>query len=168
MNENVDQPAVSLLFVCHGNICRSPTAQGVCERQLRERGWRRAVHVESAGTSALHEGSPPDWRSQKAAASRGYDLAAQRSRRVESGDFHRFDLILAMDELNVAALRERMPGAARAQTRKLLDYHPGARRDVPDPYAGGDKGFELTLDLIEEAVSGLLDALPEEYPALRR
>ncbi len=147
----------SILFVCMGNICRSPTAEGVMRHKLREAGLHEAVRVDSAGTHAWHAGSPPDRRSQMHAARRGYDLAGLRAREVVEADFDRFDLILAMDWDNLALLEERCPPAFRRKLGRLTEHC--RRHDspvVPDPYAGGAQGFEEVLDLVEDACDGLL------------
>jgi protein-tyrosine phosphatase len=154
-----------VLFVCMGNICRSPTAHGVFERILRERAPDLEVEVDSAGTHDYHVGSPPDPRSIAAAARRGLDLRRLRARLVESEDFERFDLIVAMDRLNRAVLLERSPARYRNRVRLLMEFAgPGTDEDddyldVPDPYYGGELGFERVLDLVEEAAAGLLDEI---------
>lgn len=142
----------SVLFVCLGNICRSPAAEGVF-RDLAERAGL-AVTIDSAGTGAWHRGNPPDRRMMAAAKARGIDLSAQRARQVDTGDFYMFDHILAMDASNLADLHDLAPPDATAEVRMFLDY--GAGGDVPDPYYGGDDGFEHVLDLVTEASNGLL------------
>ena len=149
--------ASSILFVCMGNICRSPTAEGVMRHKLHEAGLHEAVRVDSAGTHAWHAGSPPDRRTQVHAARRGYDLSALRAREVVEADFERFDLILAMDWDNLALLEERCPPALRHKLGRLTEHC--SRHDspvVPDPYAGGAQGFEEVLDLVEDACDGLV------------
>ena len=149
---------VSVLFVCMGNICRSPTAEGVFRRLLEEAGV--SVDVDSAGTHAYHIGNPPDRRSQAAAAARGVDLSPLRARQVHASDYERFDLILAMDSDNLEILQGAAPAGCRASVRLFLEYAPDARvTDVPDPYYGGEAGFERVLDLVEEASRGLLASL---------
>jgi len=151
---------ISVLFVCMGNICRSPTAQGVFESRLSQRNLSVAVQVDSAGTHAYHVGEPPDARSQAAALKRGVDLSSQRARAVSADDFHAFDLIVAMDQANLQALREHCPDALADRLHLMLDFHPNAvGEDVPDPYYGGDAGFERVLDLTERAADGLLEWL---------
>lgn len=146
-----------VLFVCMGNICRSPTAEGVFRETLRKRAPDLAVHVDSAGTHAYHVGEPPDHRASRAAARRGIDLSGQRARRVSRADFSTFDLILAMDEDNYRLLVELSPPEHRSRVRLFMDFAPQAgRSDVPDPYYGGSTGFEHVLDLVEEASLGLL------------
>jgi len=139
----------SVLFVCTGNICRSPTAEGVLRHLAKQAGVD--VHVESAGTGGWHVGHPPDERAQHHARGRGYDLSAQRARQVGPRDFEAFDLIVAMDRGHLAALQAQCPREHRAKLRLLV---PG--RDVPDPYYGGAEGFERVLDMVEAACAGLL------------
>ena len=153
-------PETRILFVCMGNICRSPTAEGVFRHLARTEAPGVAVHVESAGTHAYHIGEAPDPRAQRAAERRGFSLAEIRARRVVEQDFARFDLILAMDRLNVSILEEQCPESPRASIGLFLDYAPHlGRSEVPDPYYGGSNGFELVLDLVEEASRGLLARL---------
>jgi protein-tyrosine phosphatase len=135
---------VRVLMVCLGNICRSPTAEGVLRAKLQAAGLGGRIEVDSAGTGDWHIGSPPDARSQRHALRRGYDLSALRARQVSADDFHRFDLILAMDHDNLADLQRLAPdGAARAELRLFAEV------EVPDPYTGGPDGFERVLDLVE-------------------
>jgi low molecular weight protein-tyrosine phosphatase len=154
-----------VLFVCMGNICRSPTAEGVFRKFLAERAPELDVQVDSAGTHAYHIGQPPDVRAQRAAARRGVDLSAQRARRVTERDFEHFELLLAMDELNRAALLEICPAEYRGRVRLLLEFAPQAGRiDVPDPYYGASNGFEQVLDLVEAAAAGVLAHLRSTPP----
>lgn len=151
---------VSVLFVCLGNICRSPTAHGVFQQQVGQRGLSRQVYVESAGTGAYHIGTAPDHRSVKVAAGRGYDLKGLRAQKAVPEDFYRFDYILAMDNDNLAKLRDIEPADSTATVQLLLDFSTQQRfTEVPDPYYGGARGFDLALDLIEDASTGLLDQL---------
>jgi protein-tyrosine phosphatase len=151
---------VSILFVCMGNICRSPTAEGVLRQQLQQRGWAERVRVDSAGTHAYHVGSPPDERSQAHARRRGYELAALRARVLEADDFAAFDLILTMDEHNLERARARCPAALRHKIEPVAQYFRHSRlTEVPDPYYGGADGFQAVLDLLEDAAQGLLAAL---------
>lgn len=147
-----------ILFVCMGNICRSPTAEGVFRKVWRERAPELELLLDSAGTHEYHVGDPPDPRAQRAAARRGVDLSELRARRVETGDFERFDLVLAMDRLNLEVLQELCPPEHRERLRLFLEFAPQlGRSDVPDPYYGGSNGFEHVLDLAEEASAGLLE-----------
>jgi len=155
--------AMRVLFVCTGNICRSPTAEAVLRHQVKAAGLGRRILVASAGTIDYHAGEPPDARAQAAAHRRGYDLRRLRARQVQPRDFATFDYLLGMAEEHVTWLRDR---AAPDQLQKiglLLDYAPDVgRRDVPDPYYGVSQGFELVLDLVERAGEGLLDHLRRE------
>ncbi len=151
---------VAVLFVCMGNICRSPTAQGVFEHLVSQQGLREHILIDSAGTHAYHVGNPPDRRAQQAAAARGIDLSAQRARQVQRTDFERFDYILVMDRENESELRARCPDSWQDKIQLLLDYAPAfPETEVPDPYYGGQRGFEQVLDLIEAASEGLLEHL---------
>ncbi|MFJ4373854.1 low molecular weight protein-tyrosine-phosphatase [Pseudomonas japonica] len=145
-----------VLFVCLGNICRSPTAEGVLRHQLIEAGLADVIQVASAGTGDWHVGNPPDSRTRRAAQLRGYDLSAQRAQQVSREDFSRYDLILAMDKSNLAQLQAMRPGHASAELDLFLRRYEGALDEVPDPYYGGEQGFEHVLDLIEAACRGLV------------
>ncbi len=145
-----------ILFVCLGNICRSPTAEAVFRAKAAQAGLD--VVVDGAGTSGWHIGSPPDSRARMAAAARGYDLSPLRGRQIAPEDFHRFDLILAMDRSNLSKLLASRPAGAKAEVGLFLDYAPHLpESEVPDPYY--DDGFDRVLDLLEEAGSGLVRAL---------
>ncbi|MDX1569369.1 MAG: 3-deoxy-manno-octulosonate cytidylyltransferase [Xanthomonadales bacterium] len=158
LREQPDQ--IRVLFVCMGNICRSPTAQGVAEAMALEGALRNRFEFDSAGTHAYHVGEPPDPRSQRAARRRGIDLSRQRARRVSSADFMAFDYIIAMDERNYQALRELQPDTPRARLHKMLEFSSlDVAEDVPDPYPGGEHGFEQVLDLLENAIQGLFTHL---------
>lgn len=151
---------VKVLFVCMGNICRSPTAEGVFRHLVKEAGLTEGFFIDSAGTHDYHIGAPPDRRAQVAAASRGYDLGELRGRQVTARDFTEFDYILAMDEENLSNLKRICPPQYHAKLSLFL-YH-GKRfpeREVPDPYYGGVQGFEHVLDLVEDASAGLLDKI---------
>jgi protein-tyrosine phosphatase len=149
-----------VLFVCMGNICRSPTAEGVFRSILEQRAPNLRVEVDSAGTHAYHLGQAPDPRACRAALRRGIDLTKQRARQVRVEDFERFDLVLAMDEVNFAQLLELAPAEYHHRIRLFLEFAPDAdRRDVPDPYYGGSNGFEFVLDLVEQASTGLVEHL---------
>jgi low molecular weight protein-tyrosine phosphatase len=146
-----------ILFVCMGNICRSPSAEGVFRSLLAARAPQLAVEIDSAGTHDYHVGEPPDDRAIAAARRRGIDLSSLRARTVQAGDFEYYDLILAMDEQNLRELRRRAPAARHDRIRLMMEFVPsGAVRAVPDPYYGGPQGFEQVLDLLEEASEGLL------------
>ena len=146
-------------FVCMGNICRSPTAHGVFRDRVRGAGLEGLVRVDSAGTHGhFHAGEPPDSRAQRHARTRGYDLSDLRARALHSADFTRSDLLLVMDWDNLATAGERCPNEHRGKLRRLTEF---CRRHeavvVPDPYHGGDHGFDAVLDLVEDACDGLLD-----------
>ncbi|VVE80407.1 low molecular weight protein-tyrosine-phosphatase [Pandoraea sputorum] len=147
----------SVLFVCMGNICRSPSADGIFRDRLAKAGLSDLIEVDSAGTHSYHIGHAPDERTQAAAERRGYDLSALRARRVETSDFERFEWIVAMDNANVAELTARSPAAFRHKIVRLMDFatHHDAT-EVPDPYYGGAQGFETVLDYIEDGLDGLL------------
>ncbi len=155
-----DATRIAVLFVCMGNICRSPTAEGVMRRLADEAGLGNRVRLDSAGTHAYHVGKAPDARAVAAALGRGIDIRHQRARKVVAEDFHAFDYILAMDADNLRLLRELQPAGSRAEVQLLLNYSrldPGGA--VPDPYYGGAAGFERVLDLLEEANQVLLEHL---------
>jgi protein-tyrosine phosphatase len=152
---------VRVSFVCLGNICRSPTAEGVFRHLVEERGLSDHFIIDSAGTSAVHQGEAPDARSTAVARSQGITLAG-RSRRFVNRDYGHFDLVLAMDQSNLAALR-RLPGARSfaGELRLFLDFDPDspAGAEMPDPYYGGPQGFQTVLDLCRRGSEGLLEAL---------
>jgi protein-tyrosine phosphatase len=145
-----------VLFVCLGNICRSPTAEGVFRHKLREAGLEARVEVDSAGTGDWHVGKAPDTRTRQAALRRGYDLSALRARQVAGDDFRRFDLILAMDGSNLQHLQRLRPSSGAAELDLFLRRYQLLLDEVPDPYYGGEDGFEQVLDLIEQASDALL------------
>ena len=148
---------MKILFVCLGNICRSPTAEAVFRAVLAREAPGLGIQVDSAGTAGYHIGEPPDPRTRQAALRRGYDLSSLRARIVELADFERFDLILAMDGENLAVLKRRAPRDFAPKVRLFLEFAPELGvADVPDPYYGGPNGFEEVLDLVEEAAQGLL------------
>jgi len=152
----------AVLFVCMGNICRSPTAEGVFRNVLEGHAPELSIRIDSAGTHAYHVGEAPDPRARRAAERRGIDLSTQKARRVTEDDFRIFDLVLAMDELNHATLLDLCPPEHHERVKLFLDFAPELeRKDVPDPYYGGSNGFEQVLDLVEEASRGLLAHLRE-------
>ena len=149
-----------VLFVCTGNICRSPTADGVARQMIVRLGLEREIAVDSAGTTGYHAGERPDPRACAAAQKRGYDLRKLRARRLEDRDFERFDLLLAMDEEHLAIMQRKCPPEHRHKVQRFMDF---ARRfdarEVPDPYYGGERGFDVVLDMVEDAVGGLIERL---------
>ncbi len=159
---------ISVLFVCSGNICRSPIAQGVFEEMVRREGLENEILADSAGTHAFyHEEDPPDVRAQSAASARGLDISSQRARIFTPEDCERFDYVLTMDEMNYRLVSE-MRGDSRAEVRPLLDYAPDVPdSEIPDPYYGGASGFERALDLAEEASRGLLRDIRERHLSRR-
>jgi len=158
--------AVKVLFVCTGNICRSPTAEGVFRHFTEQAGLSGRVLSDSAGTHGYHVGEAPDPRAQRAAECRGYDLGALRARQVTPDDFGRFDYILAMDRENVLALRCICPPQHSGKLKLFMEFGGDpAVREVPDPYYGGMHGFERVLDLAEQGSRGLLEHLRERIKA---
>ncbi|MGC4403254.1 low molecular weight protein-tyrosine-phosphatase [Methyloversatilis sp. MC4-4] len=155
-------PDMKILFCCMGNICRSPTAEGVVRARLEAAGLHERVEVASAGTHAHHVGSKPDPRAAAAAASRGVDLAGIRARRVDVADFMQFDLIYAMDRDNLRNLERNCPEPLRHKLALFLQHAERFdEEEVPDPYYGGPAGFERVLDLIEDAADGLVRELQQ-------
>jgi protein-tyrosine phosphatase len=151
---------VQVLFVCMGNICRSPTAEGVFKKLIQEEQLQKLFLVDSAGTHAYHIGDSPDLRSQRAAKERKVDLSKLRARKVIMGDFEDYDYLLAMDGDNHAIMMESCPEELQHKIQLFLDYAPHLdTNEVPDPYYGGTYGFERVLDLIEEASVGFLEQL---------
>jgi protein-tyrosine phosphatase len=156
---------VSICFICLGNICRSPTAEGVMRRLVDEAKLAERILIDSAGTGDWHVGEPPDERAQVAAGRRGYELAALRGRQIAVADFERFDLLIAMDDKNIAALRRVCPVEQRDKIHLLMEFIPEAdsrwngTREIVDPYFGGTEGFEQVLDQCEAACRGLIAAL---------
>lgn len=147
---------INVLFVCTGNICRSPTAEGVFKHCVEKAGLVARITSDSAGTHDYHVGEAPDPRAQAAARRRGYELGELRARRVHREDFERFDYVLAMDEANLRQLERLCPREHAHKLKLFLDFADGAPREVPDPYYGGADGFERVLDLVEKAAQGLL------------
>lgn len=155
---------VSVLFVCMGNICRSPTAEVVFRHYVENAGLSEAILIDSAGTHDYHIGHAPDLRSQQAAQQRGYDMSGLRGRQVESLDFERFDYVLAMDQANLAILQYLAPRGCKKQVQLFLDYaRHHSEREVPDPYFGGPQGFEHVLDMVEDAAQGLLQHIRQTH-----
>jgi protein-tyrosine phosphatase len=151
---------VSVLFVCMGNICRSPTAEGVFRKHVDEANLDIDIEIDSAGTHAYHVGEPPDARATRAALKRDIDLSQQRARAVDTDDFRRFDFILAMDDGNLEILESMQPEDGVAEVNLLLDYCKGADTlHVPDPYYGGKAGFEQVLDLLDVACAAFIEHL---------
>ncbi len=151
-------------MICLGNICRSPTAQGVLEKLIENKGLSDVIEVDSAATSNYHCGQHPDPRSIAAAARRGYSLQEQVARQVIAADFQQFDYLLAMDRDNLRHLQQATPPQCRAQVQLLLDYSPHSPESVPDPYFGGEEqGFEVVLDLLEIACANLLLHLQGQF-----
>ena len=159
----------SLLFVCMGNICRSPTAHGVFRHKVRAAGLESRIQVDSAGTHNYHPNSPPDERSQEHASLRGYDLSDLRARQIRDADFEAHDLILVMDWDNLALVQEICPAENQSKVRRLTEFCMTHESPVvPDPYYGGATGFEQVLDLVEDACEGLLKHVQRrEIPASR-
>jgi protein-tyrosine phosphatase len=151
---------IRVLMVCLGNICRSPTAEAVLRKKVREAGLDDRIEVDSAGTADYHVGSPPDRRAVAHGERRGLEMRRLRGRQVGPEDFDRFDLILAMDEDNLANLRRVRPAESPAKVALLMSYAPHAGSpEVPDPYYGGADGFEMVLDLVESAADGLIASM---------
>ncbi|MGV3679244.1 MAG: low molecular weight protein-tyrosine-phosphatase [Acidovorax sp.] len=162
-------PGYSVLFLCMGNICRSPTAHGVFRHRVRAAGLDGVVRVDSAGTHNYHPGEPPDQRSQKHATRRGYDLSDLRARQMLLADFEAHDLVLAMDWDNLAMAQELCPPAHAHKLRRLTEFC--LRMDspvVPDPYYGGANGFDEVLDLVEDACEGMLQHVQRELQGRSR
>lgn len=158
-----------VVFFCMGNICRSPTAEAVFRQRVRASGLEGEVAIDSAGTHDYHVGAPPDARSQRHAHKRGYDLSALRGRQLSPDDFLHADLLLAMDEDNLALAQRRCPPPWQHKLRLLMSFARNpAEPTVPDPYTGGPAAFETVLDLVEEACDGLLDHVRAELAARRR
>ena len=153
---------IRVLFVCMGNICRSPTAEGVFTKLVKEKQLDHCFVIDSAGTHAYHVGEPPDLRAQKAAVERDVQLNHLRARKVVMGDFEDFDFLLAMDDDNYFALTNACPVHYKHKIQYFLDYAPQLNeREVPDPYYGGKYGFEQVLDMVEAASLGFLASLQQ-------
>lgn len=155
-----ERAVTRVLFVCLGNICRSPTAHAVFEAKVRDSDLARSILVDSCGTGGWHVGEPPDRRATESALQRGYDLTALRARQVNADDFDQFDYILAMDRQNLSDLDKLKPSRFTGHLGLFLDFAENSRIDeVPDPYYGGVRGFDEVLNLVESASEGLLQAI---------
>lgn len=148
-----------VLFVCLGNICRSPTAEGVFQQALEHAGLSQRVSIDSCGVGDWHIGKAPDARAQAAALRRGVDISQLRARQLTASDFLEFDYVLGMDRDNLAAMQSLQPADSQAKVGLFLAYAGLPDTDVPDPYYGGDEGFEQVLDMIEQASAGLIEEL---------
>jgi len=159
---------VNILFVCMGNICRSPTAEGVFARLIAEQGLKEKIGIDSAGTHAYHTGEAPDFRAQKSAEARGIDISGLRARKATAKDFENFDYVIAMDYDNLSHLESICPEEHLSKLSLFLEF--GSQSDVkevPDPYYGGPLGFERVLDLVEDASMGLLEDILQRYPHVK-
>lgn len=155
---------IRVLFVCMGNICRSPTAEGIFRHLIKTEGLTHLIETDSAGTHDYHVGRPPDPRAMEAAARRGINIGDLRARAVEELDFSTFDWILAMDSSNLAWLQAKASAESRERIHAFLDFAPALMEcDVPDPYFGSRDGFDYVLDLVDEAARGLLQAIRERH-----
>ena len=155
---------ISVLFVCLGNICRSPTAHGIFEKLVEQHHLQNRIKIDSAGTGDWHLGKSPDGRAQTYAQKRGYDLSHLRARQISPSDFSDFDYILAMDTQNLADIQLMQPEDYSGHISLFLDFLEGGQgQEVPDPYYGGDQGFELVLDMVEQASSNLLDHIVAKH-----
>ncbi|WP_114417882.1 low molecular weight protein-tyrosine-phosphatase [Marinospirillum perlucidum] len=155
---------VSVLFICLGNICRSPTADGVFRRLVEDAGLGDQIHVDSAGTGDWHVGKAPDERMQAVAMERGYDLSALKARQLQAEDLDNFDYLLVMDKQNQADVEDLVTELEQMdKIRLLLSFNPSAIKEVPDPYYGGDSGFYQVMDLVEGACKRLLVQLRKNH-----
>jgi len=155
---------VSILFVCMGNICRSPTAEGVFRHIVKQEGLDEHIYIDSAGTHAYHVGEQPDSRAQQTARGRGIDLSKQRARKVKANDFEQFDYVLAMDNDNHAILASLCTNENRERLSLFLDFSESySETEVPDPYYGGPHGFEHVFELVEDASRGLIEDIRKYY-----
>lgn len=155
---------VKVLFVCMGNICRSPTAEGVFRHVVNQADLSDKIHIDSAGTHAYHVGNPPDARAQETARRRNIDLSSQRARKVQANDFHQFDYVICMDHNNHADLEHICPVGQEERLSLFLDFATQYNEtEVPDPYYGGAQGFEHVFDMVEDASRGLLSAIKDKY-----
>ncbi len=152
---------IKVLFVCMGNICRSPTAEGVFRHKVEQKNLQEQISIDSAGTHAYHVGNPPDQRAQDAALKRDIDLSQQRARRVSADDFSEFDYVIAMDESNLDDLLSICPAGYEDRLHLFLAFSDSENKEVPDPYYGQGRGFEIVLNLVEDASEGLLKHIRE-------
>lgn len=160
----MDDKTIRVLFVCMGNICRSPTAEAVFKQYVENAGLSAFIAIDSAGTHDYHIGDVPDSRTQRAALQRGYDMSSLRGRQVEQADFQRFDYVLAMDRANLAVLQSLVPTVSITTPQLFLGYaRHYVEREVPDPYYGGADGFERVLDMVEDAAEGLLQHIRKQH-----
>jgi protein-tyrosine phosphatase len=163
----INSDRMRILFVCMGNICRSPTAEGVMRKMVQDAGLENWISVDSAGTHDYKVGEPPDPQAQAAARMRGYDLSCLRGRQIVEDDFRDFDLLLAMDFNNLSLLQSMCPFQYRSKVGLLMSYARKKKvRYVPDPYCRGSADFETVLDYVEDACRGLLDTLCTQKPAM--
>ncbi len=153
---------IKVLFVCMGNICRSPTAEGVFRHKVKKANMEDQIIIDSAGTHAYHVGNPPDARAQDAALNRDIDLSSQRARRVKADDFSEFDYVIAMDESNVEDLLAICPAGYEDRVHLFLKFSDSKQTEVPDPYYGQGRGFEIVLNLVEDAAEGLLNHIIQQ------
>lgn len=154
--------SVSVLFVCLGNICRSPSAEGVFRKVVEDAGLAGKVRIDSCGTGHWHVGKAPDKRAQAAAAKRGIDISGLKARQIEESDLTEFDYVVVMDRQNLAEVQGIWSDTGGTRPELFLSYGKSAHKEVPDPYYGGEQGFETVLDLIQEASEGLLARLREK------
>jgi len=155
---------IKVLFVCMGNICRSPTAQGVFRNLIEKEGLSHLISTDSAGTIAFHVGNPPDKRACETAVKRGLDLSDLRARQAVADDFERFDYVVAMDRENFDDLKNLCPAGQENKLHLFLDFAPHLDvQEVPDPYYGGPGGFEKVFDLVEDASNGLLSRIKQQH-----
>ena len=155
---------VKTLFVCMGNICRSPTAHAVFRHLVTEHGLSEVIEIDSAGTHAYHIGNPPDSRSMQTARKRGIDMSDLRARQVDLGDFYHYDYLIAMDDYNMSLLKEQAPRDMKHKLSLFLSFAPHLNeREVPDPYYGGADGFELVFDMVQAASEGLLEHIKVQH-----